>query len=84
MSKTILDVDGMSCSSCINHVKEALAIGGVTDVDVELDDGSVTIEHDPRVAVGRLIAALEGAGYEARPRDRRGNGVTPPITRCCG
>jgi len=84
MSKTILAVEDMSCPSCISHVKAALAIPGVTAVEVELDEGLVTVEHEPTVAAGRLIAALSGAGYEATPRDQRGNGVTPPITHCCG
>lgn len=68
MSKTILSVEGMSCPSCIAHVSEALAIRGVSNVQVQLDQGAVEVEHDPSVSVGFLIAALEGAGYEATPR----------------
>ena len=68
MTKTILHVEGMSCPSCIDHVAQALALEGVAKVDVQIDDGAVEIEHEPRVTTGRLIAALEQAGYEARPR----------------
>jgi copper chaperone len=68
MSKTILNVEGMSCPSCIRHVSAALAIRGVAEVDVLLDRGQVAIEHDAKVSVGRLISALEAAGYPAKPR----------------
>jgi copper chaperone len=68
MSKTILSVEGMSCPSCIAHVSEALAMRGVANVDVLFDEGAVAIEHDETVSSGRLIAALQNAGYEATPR----------------
>lgn len=68
MTKTILNVEGMSCPSCIRHVKQALALDGVANVDVRIDDGRVAVDHEARVSTGRLIAALEQAGYEASPR----------------
>ena len=68
MSKTILRVEGMSCPSCVSHVSEALTIRGVANVDVLLDQGTVEVEHDATVSTGRLIAALEAAGYDATPR----------------
>jgi copper chaperone CopZ len=67
-TKTILDVEGMSCPSCIEHVEQALALDGVARVNVRTDDGAVEIEHEPRVSTGRLIAALGQAGYEATAR----------------
>ncbi len=70
MSKTILSVTGMSCPSCIAHVSEALTIRGVSNVEVMFDGGAVAIDHDASVSSGRLIAALEQAGYEATPRPR--------------
>ena len=75
MSKTILNVEGMSCGSCIAHVKETLAFEGVTRVEVKLADGIVAVDHEPAVSTGRLIAALQLAGYEATPRrdDRAGH-----------
>ena len=65
MSKTILNVEGMSCPSCIRHVTQALAFRGVAEVEVQLDKGRVAVEHDSSISVGRLIAALEGIGYPA-------------------
>jgi len=44
------------------------ALDGVAKVDVRIDDAAVAIEHEVRVSTGRLIAALEQAGYEATRR----------------
>lgn len=75
MSKTILNVEGMSCPSCIAHVSEALTIRGVANVEVQFEQGAVEIEHDASVSTGRLIAALHGAGYEATPRRDQASNV---------
>jgi copper chaperone len=66
---TLLDVQGMSCPSCIRHVNAALAdLDGVTKVEVRLRDGKVLIQHDPTAAtVQSLIEALAEAGYESKP-----------------
>lgn len=67
--ETRLDVQGMSCPSCIRHIKEALAdVEGVSAVDVRLADGQVVVKHDSESAlVGTLIEALRDAGYESSP-----------------
>ena len=66
---TVLEVQGMTCSSCVRHVNEALAdVDGVSRVDVRLPDGLVVVEHDARAAVERLVDVLREAGYESRPR----------------
>jgi copper chaperone len=66
MKTTRLRVDGMSCRSCIRHVREALSIDGVESVDVRLDEGAVVIGHSAEVLPQRLIRALGDAGYDAR------------------
>ena len=66
--ETILNVDGMSCQSCVRHVEGALRkLEGVAAVEVKLQDGKVRVEHDPaKVPVERMIEAIDDAGYEAR------------------
>jgi copper chaperone len=66
--ETILNVDGMTCSSCIRHVEAALhEIDGIDKVEVKLKDGKVRIEHDPsRSTIDEMIQALGDAGYESR------------------
>jgi copper chaperone len=67
---TILEVEGMSCMSCVRHVTSALtAVDGVGNVDVKLKEGLVIVHHDTsRVPIAQLIEALGGAGYASRPR----------------
>lgn len=70
LHETILDVDGMSCPSCIRHVDHALKeLEGVEEVEVRLREGKVRVGHDPSAApVQNLVSALAEAGYEARPK----------------
>jgi copper chaperone len=67
---TILEVQGMTCPSCVRHVSAALTgLEGVGRVDVKLRDGLVVVSHDAaRAPVTLLIEALSGAGYASRPR----------------
>ncbi|WP_437733261.1 heavy-metal-associated domain-containing protein [Sorangium sp. So ce1335] len=70
MKETILQVDGMSCPSCIRHIDSALrALDGIAKVDVRLREGTVVVRHDPANApVDALVEAVRGAGYDVRPR----------------
>jgi copper chaperone CopZ len=68
---TILDVQGMTCGSCVRHVTIALEdIDGVEKADVKLRDGTVAIKHDlVEAPVDTLIEALREAGYESQQRN---------------
>lgn len=68
--ETILDVEGMSCGSCVRHVESALGkLEGVTAVEVKLSEKLARVEHDPaKTTVARMVAALADEGYEARER----------------
>ncbi len=67
---TILEVQGMTCPSCIRHVSSALTdLDGVGQVDVKLRDGVVVVKHDASQApVSQLIATLDEAGYVSKQR----------------
>lgn len=70
MNTIDLEVQGMSCGSCVNHVTRALQpIPGVTDVAVDLKSGHVRVTGalggDPQ----RLVSALGDAGYPAKLAD---------------
>ncbi|MPQ43594.1 heavy-metal-associated domain-containing protein [Clostridium tarantellae] len=63
MSKMILEIDGMSCSHCVNHVKNALLdLDGVDVLDVEV--GKAIIDADANVTEEELRDLLEEEGYE--------------------
>ena len=67
---TILEVQGMTCPSCIRHVSSALTdLDGVGNVEVKLREGIVTVKHDATQApIDQLIDALADAGYVSKQR----------------
>ena len=68
---TILEVQGMTCPSCIRHVSSALTeLEGVGTVDVKLRDGLVVVKHDATQApIDQLIETLNEAGYASKQRE---------------
>jgi copper chaperone CopZ len=68
MNETLLDVEGMSCGSCVRHVNQALTrVDGVQGVEVRLREGKVLVKHGPAVAPDALVEALQHAGYPSQP-----------------
>lgn len=64
MKKT-LKIEGMMCMHCVAHVKAALEkLEGVSDVDVNLNEGNATIETTDQVKDDALKQAITDAGYE--------------------
>ncbi len=61
-----LKVDGMRCNGCVTSVQRALSeISGVTDAEVQLDEGRALIRGNG-VSVQELIEAVVSLGFEAR------------------
>ena len=66
-NETQLNVDGMTCPSCVHHVSTALKdVDGVVEVEVKRREGKVTVKHAAGVEMGSLVSALREAGYESR------------------
>jgi copper chaperone len=84
--ETILNVEGMTCMSCVRHIEGALrTLDGIGEVQVKLRDGKVQVEHDEAKApITKMIELLEEAGYPSTL------GAIPSSTRrrsggcCCG
>lgn len=54
----------MTCGHCVGSVKsEVAAIDGVTDVDVDLTSGLVTVTSDGPISADAFAAAVDEAGY---------------------
>jgi len=65
MTNATYTVVGMTCSHCVNAVTEEVsAIPDVTDVDVSLVDGRLTVTSTNAVSTDAVRAAVEEAGYE--------------------
>ncbi|MFJ3045698.1 heavy metal translocating P-type ATPase [Herbaspirillum chlorophenolicum] len=62
-----LDIEGMSCASCVNRVEKALrAVPGVTDAAVNLATERATAQATSGVDAAQLAAAVEKAGYRVK------------------
>ena len=58
-------VSGMTCGHCVSSVtEEVTSIPGVTDVQVDLASGAVTITSETPVEETAVKAAVDEAGYE--------------------
>ena len=66
-----LDIDGMSCASCVGRVERALvAVPGVVAAAVNLASGTASVRIlDGAVDAPTVAAAATAAGYRATPQD---------------
>lgn len=63
--QTTIKVDGMTCQNCERTVKDALlAVSGVTEVVINLDNGQVKIDHSDDVDVATFKEVVEDQGYD--------------------
>jgi copper chaperone len=61
-------IEGMTCQHCVRAVFTAL--GGVEAVSrAEVSIGVIEVEHDGRVTLDSLRAAVELAGYRLVPEE---------------
>lgn len=67
MTMVVIPVERMSCVACPARVKKSLtSLTGVGDVQVSLADRNARVRFDPsRLAPDRLVAAINGLGYQA-------------------
>lgn len=64
MSTETYTVTGMTCGHCVSAVRaEVGALSGVTDVDVDLTSGRVTVTSEQPVSTDEVREAVEEAGY---------------------
>ncbi len=64
MKKSII-IEGMSCSHCTNHVKEALMeIESVENVIVDLENKKAIIEYKENVNNEEIKNLIEELGYD--------------------
>jgi copper chaperone len=61
-------VTGMTCGHCVASVTEEVSkVDGVTDVEVDLATGQVTVTSDGPVDDAAVAAAVDEAGYAVTP-----------------
>ena len=58
-------VEGMTCSHCVWAVRQEVgALPGVSEVDVDLATGRVTVFSDRELTHEEISAAVDEAGYQ--------------------
>jgi heavy metal translocating P-type ATPase len=68
-AELVLDIEGMTCASCVSKVERALDhVPGVDAVAVNLATRTATV-HGQVDDTAPLVGAVIGAGYGARPHD---------------
>ena len=67
MNTVELDVQGMTCGSCVKHVTKALqSVPGVRQVEVDLAKGRARVMGEVAPSAQALIAALASEDYPAQ------------------
>ncbi|WP_406038451.1 cation transporter [Micromonospora sp. NBC_00898] len=65
MVTTTYQVQGMTCGHCVSSVSaEVGAIPGVSDVQVDLASGQVTVTSESPLDTDTVRAAVDEAGYD--------------------
>jgi len=65
--EVVLDIEGMTCASCVNKLEKALSgVDDVSSASVNLATRTATV-HTGAPETGPLITAVQRAGYGARP-----------------
>ena len=69
MSTSTYTVTGMTCGHCVSAVSEEVGgLPGVTEVQVDLPTGALTVTSDAPLDDAAVAAAVEEAGYERAGR----------------
>lgn len=76
-------VGGMSCNGCSGKLQKALqAVAGVSDVEVVLEGGRVTVTYDPRqVSADKFPAIVEETGFDVVSRAKAAHSRVSPVIR---
>ena len=66
MKRLVVGVAGMSCQGCVKNVTGVLlALPGVSEVKVSLEEARAEIAYDPSlVKPTQFKSAIEGAGFD--------------------
>ncbi|MFZ1712162.1 MAG: mercury(II) reductase [Nitrosomonas sp.] len=69
MSKFYFQIEGMTCTSCVTHIKETLeAIEGINRADVSYANASADVDTNANVNANDIIGAIEAFGYTVQER----------------
>ncbi len=80
-----LDVEGMSCASCVGRVERALtAVDGVREASVNLANETAQVALDDPAQLGAAVAAITRTGYHVVTRELRFTAANMSCGSCVG
>ena len=63
---TVLKSTGISCGGCVAKITKSLeTVPGVASVEVNIEEGQVTVWHDNTATPQKLAATVSDAGYQS-------------------
>ena len=82
MAEHTLNIDGMTCASCVSRVEKALArVPGVQSASVNLATEQAQVSAQGETDPLLLLAAIQRAGYEASLVQADADGLAEPVHR---
>lgn len=68
VKKLLIEIDGMTCTSCTSTVQSALqGLPSVRDVTVSLATNTTTLEYDPaKISSKQIIEEIEANGFDGK------------------
>ena len=82
MQQVTLNVQGMSCGSCVNKIEGNVGkLNGVESGKVQLSEGKVDVTFNESIVdLGKIKDAIKDTGYEAMEEPTKEDG---PGCSCC-
>ena len=66
----VFKVKGMSCQHCVMSVTKALnQLEGIENLQVDLAKGEVRFDNKKEVPSGRVVKAIQDAGFKVIPQE---------------
>jgi P-type Cu+ transporter len=72
-AEVTLDLEGMTCASCVARIERKLNKLDDVEATVNFATEQATVRYGPSVGVDDLVSVVEGAGYHARPARLHGD-----------
>ena len=67
MKTTTLTAPDIECEGCANSIKKSVGtLGGVREIQVDIDAKKITVAHDDETMPDQIKAAVEKAGFTTR------------------
>lgn len=65
MENVTLKVEGMSCQHCVRSIEGSVSkLKGVASVNVDLESGTVAIQHEATVTLEQIKEEIEEQGFD--------------------